>query len=399
MSLLQTAQPDALPAFAEFFYAQVQQSLLWGCALLLAALRAPHGLLCAAPDACLASAPRAAPTLRLHAALLAQIRPLPLAARGALALAAGSRRVGREGVRAVLEALAEYTPEDDRLDAQRLADGLQPAQLVQAWTDAARAALRAFCALHARRAARVLWDAALAGSGEANGETGGETGGKANGEISGEISGETNGETTGETTGETGKEAANEASKAAIGETTGETTGETEAVAETVVRLVRDFYTDFQNSAALLADSAMVPRDPTPETFRTAGKEEEEEGEMEAYIEKAMATRVKVLPLEVRENMQDVWMALLRTMMKDLQEEVRANVLYDYQFRCLVVNLAFVFSMTRCLLEDDRELREIVQGVIQSAWERCYEPSEVTEQQQKSAVENGIVEFMMMVSE
>ena len=74
-------------------------------------------------------------------------------------------------------------------------------------------------------------------------------------------------------------------------------------------------------------------------------------------------------------------------------------MLYDYQFRCLVVNLAFVFSMTSCLLEDAKELREIVQGVIRSAWERCYEPSEVTEEQQKGAVENGIVEFMMMVSE
>ena len=166
------------------------------------------------------------------------------------------------------------------------------------------------------------------------------------------------------------------------------------------MRLMREFYTEFGNAGALLAEKPVKPRDPSPETFRTAGITEElEEGEMYAYIEKTMATRVKVLPLEVRAGMQDVWMALLRTMMKNLQEEVRASVLYDYQFRCLVVNLAFVFSMTSCLLEDAKELREVVQGVIRSAWERCYEPSEVTEEQQKSAVENGIVEFMMMVSE
>ena len=182
------------------------------------------------------------------------------------------------------------------------------------------------------------------------------------------------------------------------GETEGETEGE--GVAEGIVRLMREFYTEFGNAGALLAEKPVKPRDPSPETFRTAGMTEElEEGEMYAYIEKTMATRVKVLPLEVRAGMQDVWMALLRTMMKNLQEEVRASVLYDYQFRCLVVNLAFVFSMTSCLLEDAKELREVVQGVIRSAWERCYEPSEVTEEQQKSAVENGIVEFMMMVSE
>ena len=241
------------------------------------------------------------------------------------------------------------TPEAEELDAERLTESLQAAQLVQAWNEAANAALRGFCARVAAKGAATLWNDAVENPG--------------------------NGETEGETEGE--------------------------GVAEGIVRLMREFYTEFGNAGALLAEKPVKPRDPSPETFRTAGITEElEEGEMYAYIEKTMATRVKVLPLEVRAGMQDVWMALLRTMMKNLQEEVRASVLYDYQFRCLVVNLAFVFSMTSCLLEEEaKELREVVQGVIRSAWERCYEPSEVTEEQQKSAVENGIVEFMMMVSE
>ena len=342
LSLLQTALPDALSAFTEYFYAQVQQTLLWGASLLLASLHVPHSLLCSQPTAFLASLPRPPLSLRLHDALLAQIPPVSLSPRGILALYAGSRLVAREGVKEVLQSLVDYTPEDDQLDAERLTAGLQAAQLVQAWNDAAAQALRSFCARSAQLAARTLWDEAVE---------------------------------------------------------TGETEGE--KVAEGVVRLVREFYTEFQNTGALLAEAPVKPRDPSPETFGTAGmmEKEEEEGELYAYIEKTMATRVKVLPLEVRANMQEVWTALLRSTLKNLQEDIRASVMYDYQFRCLVVNLAFVFSMAKCLLDDAKELREVVQGVIQSAWERCYVPSEVTEEEQKSAVENGIVEFMMLVSE
>ena len=348
LSLLQTALPESLGAFTEYFYAPVQQTLLWGASLLLGSLCVPHPLLCAQPAAFLASPPRPALSLRLHDALLAQIPALALSPRGILALSAGSRAVARSGVREILQSLVDYTPEAEERDAERLTEALQAAQLVQAWNEAANAALRGFCARVAAKGAAVLWNDAVENPG--------------------------NGETEGETEGE--------------------------GVAEGIVRLMREFYTEFGNAGALLAEKPVKPRDPSPETFRTAGMTEElEEGEMYAYIEKTMATRVKVLPLEVRAGMQDVWMALLRTMMKNLQEEVRASVLYDYQFRCLVVNLAFVFSMTSCLLEDAKELREVVQGVIRSAWERCYEPSEVTEEQQKSAVENGIVEFMMMVSE
>ena len=346
LSLLQTALPESLGAFTEYFYAQVQQTLLWGASLLLASLCVPHPLLCTQPTAFLASPPRPSLSLHLHDALLAQIPGLALSPRGILALAAGSRLVAHSGVREILQSLMDYTPESEQLDVERLTDSLQAAQLVQAWTEAANAALRGFCARTAERGAETLWTHAVENPG--------------------------NGETEGETEGE----------------------GEGEGVAEGIVRMVREFYTEFGNTGALLAEKPVKPRDPCPETFGTAGMtEEEEEGEMYAYIEKTMATRVKVLPLEVRAGMQDVWMGMLRTMMKNLQEEVRASVLYDYQFRCLVVNLAFVFSMTSCLLEDAKELREIVQ------WERCYEPSEVTEEQQKGAVENGIVEFMMMVSE
>ena len=45
LSLVQMTLPDAIAAFTEYFYTQIQQTLLWFLALLLKAQNAPHTLL------------------------------------------------------------------------------------------------------------------------------------------------------------------------------------------------------------------------------------------------------------------------------------------------------------------------------------------------------------------
>lgn len=45
LSLVQMTLPDAIAAFTEYFYTQIQQTLLWFMALLLKAQNTPHALL------------------------------------------------------------------------------------------------------------------------------------------------------------------------------------------------------------------------------------------------------------------------------------------------------------------------------------------------------------------
>ena len=45
LSLVQAALPAAVAGFTEYFYTQIQQTLLWFLALLLKAQNAPHKLL------------------------------------------------------------------------------------------------------------------------------------------------------------------------------------------------------------------------------------------------------------------------------------------------------------------------------------------------------------------
>ena len=45
LSLVQAALPAAVAGFTEYFYTQIQQTLLWFLALLLKAQNAPHTLL------------------------------------------------------------------------------------------------------------------------------------------------------------------------------------------------------------------------------------------------------------------------------------------------------------------------------------------------------------------
>lgn len=45
LSLVQAALPAAVAGFTEYFYMQIQQTLLWFLALLLKAQNAPHTLL------------------------------------------------------------------------------------------------------------------------------------------------------------------------------------------------------------------------------------------------------------------------------------------------------------------------------------------------------------------
>ena len=330
LSLLQSANQPSLAAFTDYFYTQINQTLLWAVAVPLSTTHSPHSLLCD-PSSLL----RATSHAHLHDMLIQQIPPLRLEPRSLLALVASCRTIGRSEVKKVVQTLMDYTPEDPSIDSERLIDSLQVTEIVQTCSETSLALLRSYCLIEADHC-----------------------------------------------TDEWMKEVLN---------------GEEMKVANAMILVVRRLYSTLQDCNALFNETPTKINDPSPITFQCVKEEPSEE--MYAYIEKTMASRAKVLPVELKATAHDVVMGLLRTFLKNVQEEIRVNVLFDYQLHKVVVNLAFLFSMVSCVLEDPKELREVVDSVIRSAYERCYEPTDMAEEEQKSAIEDGIVEFMMAVSE
>ena len=170
-----------------------------------------------------------------------------------------------------------------------------------------------------------------------------------------------------------------------------------DAVTPTTLAVVRTLYTCFQDCNDLVCDTPTVLGKSKATLLTTLKREEEavsENGEMYSYIEKAMSVRVRILPFELRPTMKDALGSLLRMFAKEVLEEVRTNVLFDYQLHNLIINLAFVFSMAGALLDDLTEVKPLFDEVLCSAYERCYEPSSLPDSKQRKAIVDGIITFM-----
>ncbi|OAO13580.1 vacuolar protein sorting-associated protein [Blastocystis sp. ATCC 50177/Nand II] len=336
LSLVQAALPAAVAGFTEYFYMQIQQTLLWFLALLLKAQNAPHTLLYGPEKVLGAADPKLTPVV-LNPALVAQLATLSLSPRLALALFAACRGLSKQAVKAVAQTLLDYTPEDPSVDQEALTLGLNLAGIVHACNATAAAMLRGFCVLLAKQCAALF--------------------------VGGAVNGE----------------------------------GAEGFVADASLEVARLLYTAFEDCNEVVCDAAVALA--TGEAEALVHAEAKESEELYEYIEKSMSTRVKVVPAEIRATMADVMSCVLACFAKNVGEEIRANVMYDYQYRSVEVNLAFLLTMAKGVLKDTSAVKERFVDTLNSAFERCYEPGDMEEEVQKKEIVAAMEHFTELVTE
>ena len=235
------------------------------------------------------------------------------------------------------QTLLDYTPEDKSIDQEALTRSLNISGIVQACNATAAAMLRAFCVLLAKQCAALF--------------------------LAGVVNGE----------------------------------GAEGFVADAALEVARLVYTAFEDCNAVVCETAVgLPPGEAEALLHAEAKESEE---LYEYIEKSMSTRVKVVPAEVRATMMDVMTCVLAGFAKNVGEEVRANVMYDYQYRSVEVNLAFLLSMAKGVLNDTSVVKERFLDTLNSAFERCYEPGDMEEEVQKKELLLAMEHFTELVTE
>lgn len=127
LSLVQVTVPDSLVAFTDYFYTQIQQTLLWFSGLLFRIQNTPHSLLYGSDSAVLYAdsdskyflallvTPRK-PALYLNEALVRQLPQLTVSSRTALGLFSACRLISRSVIKSIVQTLVDYTPEDPSID-------------------------------------------------------------------------------------------------------------------------------------------------------------------------------------------------------------------------------------------------------------------------------------------
>ena len=273
----------------------------------------------------------------LNPALVAQLATLSLSPRLALALFAACRGLSKQAVKAVAQTLLDYTPEDPSVDQEALTLGLNLAGIVHACNATAAAMLRGFCVLLAKQCAALF--------------------------VSGAVNGE----------------------------------GAEGFVADASLEVARLLYTAFEDCNEVVCDAAVALA--TGEAEALVHAEAKESEELYEYIEKSMSTRVKVVPAEIRATMADVMSCVLACFAKNVGEEIRANVMYDYQYRSVEVNLAFLLTMAKGVLKDTSAVKERFVDTLNSAFERCYEPGDMEEEVQKKEIVAAMEHFTELVTE
>lgn len=170
------------------------------------------------------------------------------------------------------------------------------------------------------------------------------------------------------------------------------------AIAKSTLQTVRLLYTLFQDCNDAVVDSASALGQPQVETLLHITREAMavDDGEMFSYIEKAMTSRVRVLPLELRPTIIDIVGSTVRLFVKNVMEEIRVCVIYEYQFHNLLVNLAFVLSACKALLQDTADVRAVIEETVKTAYERCFGATPLLEEEQRTAIEGALEDFVKM---
>ena len=167
------------------------------------------------------------------------------------------------------------------------------------------------------------------------------------------------------------------------------------AVASSTIHSLQLMFTAFQDCNDAVVDAITELGAPALETLLHVTREaiSAEESEMFSYIEKAMSSRIRILPLELKPTMMDVVGSTIKLFVKNVLEEIRSNVIFEYQYHNVIINLAFVLSMSKALLMDVTELRNMIEEVVKTGYERCFGPTLVEEDIQKKAIQDGMDAF------
>lgn len=165
-----------------------------------------------------------------------------------------------------------------------------------------------------------------------------------------------------------------------------------DGVIPAVYAIVRDIITCLRDCNEIVFDSPAILPEPSLSliTSLTRQKAGIEENEMMSYIEKAISTRLRILPIELKPTAREVIGSIIKLFAKEVTEEIRANIYYDYQFQNIVVNLAFLNTMIGMIYKDDQDVLALLQEIVYSAYDRCYEPSSIHDSLQQEFIEKGI---------
>ena len=165
-----------------------------------------------------------------------------------------------------------------------------------------------------------------------------------------------------------------------------------DGVIPAVYAIVRDIITCLRDCNEIVFDSPAILPEPSLSliTSLTRQKAGIEENEMMSYIEKAISTRLRILPIELKPTVREVIGSIIKLFAKEVTEEIRANIYYDYQFQNIVVNLAFLNTMIGMIYKDDQDVLALLQEIVYSAYDRCYEPSSIHDSLQQEFIEKGI---------
>lgn len=341
LSLLQTTIPDVLAAFTEYFYTQIQQTLVWVLAILLRAHNIPHPILygnlritqLSEESKQYALQPpiihRNSPVL-LNEGLLDLLPVLPLSNRCCLAFYSACRTLSRTIVKNIVQTLVDYTPDDPSVDQEKLTYCMNLAGLVQGANEVATAILRSFCTVTAQQYSKQFVEEVF-------------------------------------------------------------NAADVEGVSPVTCAMIRDLVTCIRDCNDVVCDTAIPLQQPVVFTFTQFTRvKPDEDHEMMDYIEKAITSRLRILPVELKPTLRDVIGGVLKVFAKEVGEEVRANVCYDYQLQALVMNLSFLMTMVGDVVKEDADVKEVMEEVVMSCYDRCYEPAVIESEQQKEVIENGI---------
>ena len=276
--------------------------------------------------------------VELNEALLSQLMPLSFSSRVALCLFASCRTLSRQSVKSIVQMLIDYTPEDPSVDQERLTLNMNISGIVHVANDAANAMLRCYCVDLAKQCTALFMREVM------------------NGEVDGRV-------------------------------------------VDASLRIVQLLYTAFMDCNDVCDAVSALQKVTEVVVLSHEDRKEREGDELYEYIEKSMAMRVKIVPTELRSTMADVLSCVLKCFAKNVGEEIRANVLYDYQYRCVEVNLAFILTMTQGLLKEVSLLKESFLDTVNSAFDRCYEPTEVDGESQKKEIDQGMERFKELVAD
>ena len=91
---------------------------------------------------------------------------------------------------------------------------------------------------------------------------------------------------------------------------------------------------------------------------------------MFSYIEKAMSSRIRILPLELKPTIMDVVGSTIKLLVKKVHEEIRSNVIVEYQYHNVIINRSFVLCLSKALPMDVTKLQNLIEEVVKTGNER-----------------------------